>query len=253
MTQIPIVVKSTSFSRASDFERCPLMFKYRHVDKILSPAPELPEGEEHPMDRGSRIHKLCEDYIQNPLLKMPPEIATHAKLLDALRAGYKRGKVDVEIGLAFDEHWAPSAGDDFEHTRYRAIIDVAVTVSDSRIYLIDWKTGKKKGNEIKHHQQLMEYACAAQIYDSEIEIFDVAIAYIDLPPGENMMQRTFTKTEVIKAFPDMKKRHEKVLGATIFPPTPSQFACRFCDYKAGIVGRGKRAYPGTGHCRRNIC
>jgi len=247
------IVKSTSFSRASDFNRCPLMFKYKHLDKILDPAPELPEGDEHPMDRGSRIHSLCENYVKNPLIKPQHELRHQLPLLDAFRAGYEKGKVDLEIPIAFDANWEISAGDDFANTVYRMIIDVAVTVSDSRVYILDWKTGKKKGNEVKHHDQLMEYAVGVANVDPAIQIFDVAIGYLDLHPGENLMKRTFTRTQVEQATPKVRERHEKVLNATIFPAKPSQFACRFCPFKAGTVGRGKRAYAGTGHCRRNIC
>jgi len=570
-----LVVKSTSFSRAQDYAKCPYMFQLKHLEKVPDPAPELPEGEEHPMDRGSRIHKLCEDYVQNPLLKPAHELRHHLPLLNALRKGYERGKVDLEIGIAFDSDWAVCAGDDFENARYRMIIDVAVTVSDDRIFILDWKglaldteiatpngfvtmgeiqvgdtvfdkngahckvtgksqvkhlpcyelvfkdrtkvvcdaehlwmlhngdvvdvqelaarfqqgksialpvpdalnlhrkklpihpyvlglwladgthssskvsnpenfiwqkvqslgyavnthtkvhknkcptytvqgirgalrklgllncgrnkfipdvymngsvkqrldllqglmdgdgdanhtrkqavytttvehlaeqiktlanslgqqayvsphkstgfekktqayyvsfrprninpfslprkvkgvdswgeghssyrklrdvrvvdsvptqciavdspshtylctralipthnTGKKKNNEIKHHEQLMEYAIGVSLANSDIQIFDVAVGYLDLPPGENIMKRTFTRSEVLRAFPTMKAKHERILSTTIFPATPSHFACRYCPYKAGIVGRGKRAYPGTGHCRRNVC
>lgn len=247
------IVKSSSFTRAQDFIKCPLFFKLRHIDKVPDPAPPLPEGQERPMDRGIRIHKLAENYIKNPMMKLPKELATHEDGMKALQSGHAKGKVDPEIAIGFDSNWSVSGVTDFDNTIYRMVIDVAVTVSDARIFCIDFKTGKKKGNEVKHHEQLMEYAIGVSLLDPEVQIFDTAIWYLDLPPGENIMKKMFTRTQVIKAFPTMRKRHENVLNATVFPAKPSQFACRFCPYKAGEVGRGKNAYPGTGHCRRNIC
>ena len=245
-------VKSTSFSRTSDYEKCPLFFKYRHIDKIKDPAPPLPEGVEYPMERGTRIHKLAEDYVQNSMLRLPEELAHHERGFAALRKAYEQEMVTLEMPLAFDKNWRLSAGDDFENTTYRMVADVAVQPTPDRLLIIDHKTGKKQGNEVKHHRQLMEYAVCFNIVAPQIQIFDMQIWYLDLPEGENVMAKTFTRSQVVNAFTPMRERHNKVLEATIFPAHPSQFACRFCPYKSGMVGRGKRAYPGTGHCRKNV-
>jgi len=245
-------VKSTSFSRTSDFEKCPFFFKLRHIEKIKDPRP-LDSTVEHPLDRGTRIHTLAEKYVENPLLRLPTELAHHAERFDALRVAYEKGMVTLEMPLAFDKHWRQSASDDFKNTIYRMIADVVVQPTEERILIVDHKTGKKKGNEIKHHQQLMEYAVGFSLVYADLQLFDTQIWYLDQPEGENVMKRSFTRTQVSNSFNPMRERHEKVLNAKVFPATPSQFACLFCPYKAGVVGRGKNAYPGTGHCRKNIC
>lgn len=565
---------STSFSRVQDYEKCPLQFKYKHLDKIPDPAPELPEGQEHAKDRGTRIHKLAEDFVGSDDHEVPEELKWHSKRFLTLQKLHKKGIVDLELQVAFDRDWKLSAGNDFENTVYRMVADVVVWPSSTKVIIVDHKgldvatkiptpkgfttmgdiqvgdklfdmhgeicqvteksevkqigcyrvtfndgssvvcdeehlwrtvegevigvhdlmgkrtakqrinvpripvtepmlfskkelpihpyvlglwiadgknssgeiskpdafvwekiqslgyevnmdvcsndkcptrtvkgirghlnslgllgnkdkfipevylqgntrqrldliqglmdgdgsvnparkqaiyctvnpalakqvqqllnsmgqqsyispfkakgfglevdahyvsfrpwrfnpfslpkkaekikpwgpgkaeyriaksvelvptrptqciavdsdthtylctewmipthnTGKRKGNEIKHHDQLMEYACSFMLLYPDLQIFDVQIWYLDMFGTDNVMRRTFTRSQVARAFPRMKKRHETVRHATIFPAQPSQYACIFCPFKAGMVGRGRNAYPGTGHCRKN--
>jgi CRISPR/Cas system-associated exonuclease Cas4 (RecB family) len=246
------IVKSTSFSRASDYEKCKLQFKLKHIDKIPDPAPPLPEGQEYPMERGTRLHTLAENFIKNPMMRLPEELRSLERWLTHFQKLYQKNMVECEQGLGFDENWRQVSPTDWANCRYRMVADVVLRPSDKIICIVDWKSGKKENNEIKHHQQLMEYACCFALIDPDIQLFYPKVGYIDLPEGENTLEKSFTREQVLRAFPRMKKRHEAVLNARIFPAEPSQFACRFCPYKAGMVGRGKKAYPGTGHCRRNV-
>lgn len=246
------VVKSSSHSRVKLYEKCPRQFKLKHVDKIPDPAPELPPGQERPKDRGIRIHTFAEHYVKNPRMEAGEEIQYHVPQFNALRKAYERGLVKLEESLAFDADWNPSSPTDFENTIFRMVADVRVNVSDKRILVIDHKSGKKDGNEIAHHDQLMEYSCCYALVMPHVEVFDMQIWYLD-QPADNIMKKTFTRSQVMRAFPRIRKRHEDLLKARIFPERPSQFSCMFCPYKAGMVGRGKFAYAGTGHCRSNVC
>src|SRR5690625_496968 len=252
MSKGPPRFKSTSFSRASDYERCPLFAKFRHIDKIPDPAPDLPEGKEHPKDRGIRIHELAENYVNNPLLRMPEELLNHEARFKEARELKQRGAAHTEIGLGFDKDWRQAATDDFDNCVYRLYADLVIHPNADSIMIVDYKTGKKEGNEIAHHQQLMEYAVGFATAFPHLEMFYPQIWYLDLHPGENVMKKTFTRDQVMRASKRVRERHQTVLDARIFPATPSQRACYFCPYKAGTVGRGARAYPGTGHCRRNL-
>ncbi len=244
--------KSSSFSRASDFEKCPLFFKYRHIDKIEDPRPKIP-GAEHPLDRGTRLHTLAENYVQTPRMKCPPELEQFKDRLDKLRILYERGWVALEERLAFDKTWNEVEYLDFENVIYRMVADVRIRPSKDKIIAIDYKTGKKDGNEVKHHDQCMEYATSYALVNQEIQEFTIQLWYFDQPLSVgNPTIKVFTREQVLANFPKMRERHTKVIDAELFPAHPSMFACRFCPYKAGLVGRGKKAYAGTGHCRRNV-
>lgn len=246
--------KSSSFSRATVFEECPLKFKLMHIDKIPDPCPELPKGQEHPLDRGIRIHTLAEHYVQGKIRGLPSELASFEDQFTMLRALYERGIVKLETPLAFDRTWNPSGYKDWENTIYRAKADATVYGPDNHIITIDFKTGKRDGNEIKHHEQCMEYAICQAMLNPEAQEFTLQLWYLDQPRSDdNPFSEVFSRERVLSRFPDMKKRHESVINARLFPAYPSRHSCFFCPYKAGSVGRKKNSYPGTGHCRRNVC
>lgn len=244
--------KSSSFSRASDFEKCPLFFKFRHIDKIPDPRP-VDTSIENPLDRGTRLHSLAENYVQNPKLKLAIELEPFRERFDKLRVLYQRGLVSLEEQLAFDRTWNPVPSNDFENAIYRMIADVVIRPDPQRTIIVDLKSGKKDGNEVKHHNQCMEYATSYSLVEPETKEFTLQLWYLDQPQTVgNPTIKVFTREQVLKNFTKMRERHMKVIETELFPAHPSQFACRFCPYKAGTVGSGKRAYPGTGHCRKNV-
>jgi len=243
---------SSSFSRALDLEKCPLFFKMRHIDKIPDPAPPLPSGQERPLERGNRLHSLGENYVLNKLLPFPEEFKAFEKELKAFRKLFQAGKLTPEKRFAFDKTWNLCDYKDWDNVIYRAVADVSARLSDTRVLVIDYKSGKKKGNEVKHHEQAMEYAVCEALVDPEIQLFNVEIWYLD-QQGDNKLRKQFTRSQVLSGFNAMKQRHQRVLEERFFEARPSRYACAFCPYKAGDVGFGKLAYPGTGHCRRNAC
>lgn len=245
--------KSSSFSRASDFEKCPLFFKYRHLDKIPDPRP-VNRSIEHPLDRGTRIHSLAENFVQNPKLKLAIELEPFRERFDKLRKLFDMKMVALEESVAFDITWNRVEATDFENAIYRMVADVVIRPTPETIIIIDHKTGRKQGNEVKHHDQCMEYATSYALVEPEVKNFTLQVWYLDQPQEVgNPTIKEFSREQVLKNFDRMRKRHMNVITTELFPAHPSQFACRFCPYKAGIVGGGKRAYPGTGHCRRNVC
>jgi len=243
--------RASSFSRASDYEKCPLFFKYRHIDKIPDPRPEIP-GLEHPLDRGSRLHDLAERYVDGRLRRLPEELMDFKERFDKLKTLYGRGIVSLEEKLAFNVAWQPVEYFD-KQVIYRMIADFVIRPNAEQIVIGDLKSGAKDGNEIKHHDQCMEYATGYALTEPEVQEFTLQLWYLDQPQNAgNPTIKVFTRRQVLANFPRMKERHTKVIEAELFPAHPSQHACRFCPYKAGTVGRGKRAYGGTGHCRRNV-
>ena len=245
--------KSSSFSRASDFEKCPLFFKYRHIDKIPDPRP-TDSSVESPLDRGSRIHTMAENYVQNYKLPLPLELQGFEERFIKLRKLHKAGMVTLEEPVAFNKTWNRCSPTDFDNCIYRMVADVVIRPSKHSIIIIDHKTGKKHGNEVKHHDQCMEYATSFALVEPEVQEFTLQLWYLDQPQEVgNPTIKEFDREKVLLNFDKMRKRHTNVIETEMFPAHPSQFACRFCPYKAGTVGSGKRAYPGTGHCRRNVC
>ena len=89
-------IKAWSFSRYDTYKQCPFKAKLRYIDKLKEPKSEA-------MERGSDIHKLCEDYISLPGRRLvPDDLTLFAGLLRKLRAQHKKSI----SGMVVEDEWA---------------------------------------------------------------------------------------------------------------------------------------------------
>ena len=84
-----------------------------------------------------------------------------------LRAGYLDGTVELEGEWGFTTDWEPTGwlSDD---TWARIKLDAYVKQDKTSARVIDYKTGKRFGNEIAHSQQCLLYAIAAFARDPDL-------------------------------------------------------------------------------------
>src|SRR5512133_3862286 len=96
---IPIKqITSWSFSRYSDYKRCPAFAKYKHLDK-------LPEAPSTAMARGSEIHGLAEQYSLGKLKALPNALSGFKDEFAAIKK--IKAKI-VEQQWAFTADWQPT-------------------------------------------------------------------------------------------------------------------------------------------------
>ena len=102
---------------------------------------------------------MAEDFGGGKLDDMPKELSKTATTLRELRELHGEGKVSMEGEWGYTRDWAPTAyfGKD---VWLRAKLDVYVQEDDTSARVIDWKTGRKFGNEYAHASQAMIYAVA---------------------------------------------------------------------------------------------
>lgn len=244
------MIKSTSFSRLKIFRECPLKAKLMFVDRIPDPRP-IKEDQEHPLERGSRIHELAENAVRDGWEEgqLPKDLQKFEPRLAMIRELYLAGKAQLELPIAMDDNWRQSDPKDFDNTVYRMIADVFIEPDDNTCIVIDYKTGRKDGNEVTHTQQGMDYLAATYILRPEIQMFAFEAWYLD--KGDILPTVSFTRAEMVSVAQDFMKAHEEMRRTRMFPPTPSHNGCLYCPFKKGTVGRGKNAYAGTGHCDKN--
>ncbi len=175
------VLGAISPSRAGDFMSCPLMYRFRTIDR-------LPEEPSQDAARGSLVHKVLEDLFDLPALDRTPERAgdmlapTWAALLEV-----EPGLADMfgEAGPDFNA-WLTSCRTvldryfDLEDPRrlepadrelyvealldskllLRGFVDRIDVAPDGRIRIVDYKSGKSptEGYEAKALFQMKFYA-----------------------------------------------------------------------------------------------
>ena len=222
-----MTISTWSYSRLIIFEQCKLRAKLQYVDKIPEPERPLPAGKtEHANERGTRIHGLAEDFVRSKTEKFPRELKKFEQEFYRLRELYKKDKVSLEGDWGLDHNWTPTGWME-KNTWGRVKLDAMVMLSKTHGVVIDYKTGKRYGNEIKHAEQGQLYQLTALLRNPELQTITVELWYTDL---DELTSMTFTRAQGLRFFNNFNKRATDITSATSFPPQPNIFACKWCPY-----------------------
>lgn len=223
-----MAVNSWSYSKLTDFEKCKFLFWLKHDQRIPEPERPLPIGKtEHANDRGTRVHQSCEDYVRGDSDILVPEAEKHfGPQLDLMRVLHDRGEVSLEGEWGFDKDWNPT---DWRTAWLRMKLDAVVFLSPTEAIAIDYKTGRKHGNEIKHGEQLALYQLAMFLRFPKLETVYAQLWYLD-QPDNNVTENVYTREKGLGFRYRFDKRGRAVTSCTEFPPNPNIFSCQWCQY-----------------------
>lgn len=213
-------VGTWSMSRLFDFESCPHSVYLAKVCK--APTPSGPAAE-----RGTQIHNHVEGYIQGEHADVIKEMQGFIKLIDLLRDEYAEARVEVEGDWGFNRQWQ-TTGWSAPDCWARMKLDAIWFESEQSAHVIDWKTGRKFGNELKHNQQGMGYAIAAFARYPQLEYVRIKFAYLD---KNDELIGGYTRHQAELLRPMLTERADKMTTCTDFAPKPSFSACRWCPHK----------------------
>jgi RecB family exonuclease len=267
-----MLIPSWSHSRVVEFEKCKYRTFLMQVDKVPEPERPLPPGKtEHANDRGSRIHDECEQFVRGTRA-IPSEANKFFRPeFEAMRRLYDAGKVSLEGEWGMNRAWEPTPwrgewkliedevkglkkvqvlpdygkpgimlsckGSVYEWVPpwLRLKLDALVHVSKYQAIAIDYKTGKKFGNELKHAEQLQLYQLVTLLRYPELEEVTTELWYLD---ADELTSSTFTRSQGLRFMRSWDTRGNKLTTCTEFPPNPNIHSCRYCGYGPW----------GTGHC-----
>lgn len=109
--------------------------------------------------------------------------------------------------------------------------------------IIDHKTGRKFGNEMKHADQGLCYALHAMHRFPEIETFTTEFWYLD--QGVSTI-RGFNRKQLGMLLTRYHNRARKMTQTVDFIPAPTVYNCQYCSYGANTNKQGKPY--GNGAC-----
>lgn len=210
-------IRSWSYSRLTDFESCPYKAKLKYVDRLA-------EQKAPAAERGTQIHQLAEDFVVGKIKDLPKELVKFTDEFAALRAQYLAGSVSLEGEWGFDKDWNIT---DYKTAWLRMKADAVITKTPDHAIIVDHKTGKRYGNELKHGEQVQLYGIAALLRNEHIMRVTVELWYLDL---DDLHSATYTRTQALKYLPQFEKRGLAITRATAFPPRPNIFSCKFCSF-----------------------
>jgi hypothetical protein len=232
-------IPSWSFTKVLDYERCPLYAKLKYVAKVPELPRELPSGvTEQASDRGSRIHKAADDYINRRTNILDPALKDFSPEFNRVRAVKQHDpkKVGTEEEWGFDRDWQPTQ---WFIAWHRAKVDIKYTLNPYQVLVIDIKSGRRNGNEAKHGQQLQLYGVDTCMRMPMVEEVISEAWYVDT--GE-LTSATYPRKVVLAFKKSWQNRGLKLTSATDFPPNANRFSCKYCSYGPW----------GTGHCKAGV-
>lgn len=261
------MITSWSHSKLVEFDKCKYRTFLLHVKRVPEPPRELRPGQtEHANERGSRIHDEAERFVRGQLKELPYELRSFEQEFLRLRELFRQGIVSVEGNWGFNRDWTPmpwegewqllieepqlaspprkvkelpkwgKSGEIISYRQmlhqwhpcwHRSKLDAIVLVSEYEAVIIDYKTGKKFGNEVKHGEQLQLYALDAIMRYPKLETVTVELWYPDV---NELTTVTYTRDQVLRFRKSFQRRGEDITSCTEWPANPNIFVCRYCDY-----------------------
>ena len=221
-------IKSWSFTRYSDWNRCPAYAKYKHLDKIEEPKNEA-------MKRGADIAQASEDYLLKRTTRLAPELKTfkdHYKF-------YRQQKTLVaEESWGFDIKWNPVPWNDWNNCVLRVKIDIGYQfLEDNSFNIRDGKSGKFSAfKNAEYELQLNLYAAAGIARYPDSKLITTQLLYTDLGvtyPAEE--PQAYTVAQAKAAQKEWDKRIKPMFADRTFPPRPGKY-CQWCPYSASKGG-----------------
>lgn len=232
------LLKTWSYSTYNAFQRCPRRVYLEKIQQEPQPALEIPDGKtEHPLDRGSRIHEAAELYVTEDV-ELIPELIQFAECFKAVR----RLQVLEPIDMVVEEEWAFTAdwnvtGWHSDDAWLRMKLDLLL-IRGSEGCLVDYKSGRRHGNEISHMMQAQLYQLGAFIRYPELTHITTEFWYVDV--GE-IAQAHFHRGYGMQFLPLFTQKGKEITDEVVFKAKPSPYACKFCPY-GKINGNGICAY-----------
>ena len=216
------LIPAWSYSSLKTFESCAYRIYIAKVKKIqedYGPA----------ADRGTKIHTEAENYVKTESSSMPSSLKKFQPQFEKLKTLFNKGKVTLEGDWGFTIDWETCDWMDSK-VWARIKLDAYVQETTTSARVIDYKTGKKFGNEIAHGQQALTYAIGSFFRYPELEHVQTELWYLD--QAETSTQ-AYTRDEAMTFMPSLNNRALTMTSTTKFPPNPSTIACKWCSYKNG--------------------
>ncbi len=227
-----------SFSQIDTYGTCPLKYKFRYIYRIPTPPKAYfvyGEIQHRVLEAFFSKVKRGEEVSEETLRQLYEERWREGGFIDALqqveykRRGYRelqefyeRNKESLKEPLALEEDFRVSVG---AH-RVAGRIDRIDKVDENSVEVIDYKTGKPKGQEnANQSMQLSIYAIAVQ------QTFGKEAKYLSFYYLTNNEKVTSTRSEeqLQSARESILKVAEEILGQN-FQPSKG-FHCDWCEFK----------------------
>lgn len=225
-------VGNWSFSSLMSYETCPMRFRLAKIDRL----PEPPRPPDNPLERGNRVHKRLEKFINGtgPIDTEARAIKKFEAPLKHLRDLYAEGKATAEDDWFFDYDWGVC---DRDAVWLWSKLDFNVMDVENNTSIIgDYKTGGSIYKAVEHAQQMQLYAAATALRQEWAHRIIVELWYVD---EGHIKRQEYTHEEALRYVGRFQQRADRIYADKTFRPNPTKQTCKWCPYSP----RGTGACP----------
>ena len=209
--------KRHSYSSIARYRECPARYAFGYIAK-------LPEESSAAMDRGTRLHKLAEDYVKGEAsMPVPYPLKKIAITIFQLR---ERGAKAEETWL-LDRDWQPT--EDPDVARIKAIVDVH-WIDNDVLRIHDYKSGREYP---KHADQLEFYGAVGLRRFPDARRAVSSAVYIDA--GNEGNRSTLDREMLPRVIRRWQTDMDRLDGDGRFLPTAGGH-CKWCSYRSDKGG-----------------
>lgn len=214
-----------SFSRWKDYDDCPKKFWYKYLaDKetknLFQEAPPEPGAPETPMQRGSRIHKLGEDFLKGRIKDVPREFSKFSKEMIELKALH----ASSEESWAYDKDWETCEYFSKNPPVFvRMKVDTHVVIDSGEVLrIIDFKTGKVRDFGLEPQLELS--GIGGLLRYKRVKRVETEFWFLD--HGE-MRSTSYAEWQKDVMIENWERRTKKMLTDETFAEQPGR-GCQWC-------------------------
>jgi hypothetical protein len=204
--------KRHSYSSISTYLECPAAYGYSYLMGIKT-------QETAAMSRGTRLHKLCEDYMRDHTRTAP--VPYDVRKIGVKLYQYRQRGAKAEETWLLDHHWEPVV--DQGRAKVKAIVDLHYMDGDV-LHVYDYKSGRQYPS---HTDQLELYSVIGLLKYPSAKRVESGAVYID--SGVTGAEGSIIR----EMLPHYLKRWDGYIGRmeadSGFEPTPGNH-CGRCDH-----------------------
>lgn len=195
-----------SYSSLSTYQQCPAKWKFSYIDDMPWPSSAA-------MSRGTRMHKMAEDFVTGAVDRVHSEIKKVGPLLQILKGmGAK-----AEAVWLVDKDWKRT--DDPSQAWVKAIIDVHHD-HDGVLYVKDYKSGQMYDD---HRNQLELYGILGLCLYPDVKRVETSAVYMDT--GFEGMEGSIIRPMLPKMIAKWHEQAVIMMTDEVYEPKPGP-GCR---------------------------
>lgn len=212
-----------SYKKIKMYRACPFSVKLKYIDRVPEP-PQDPKYD-HKRLRGIKAHDDLEAAV-NVGGPVPEEFADFAPIV----ASYVELGGKAESDEYFDSCWNPMTPElvnGWPKGHWLVVKKDVRVLTPSYSLVVDWKTGKKHGNELDHFEQMKLYAVTEWRLYPGLPEYSVELQYLD---QKDTWMHKFTPRDLERHWAHFDKDVDVMFNDKLFRPKPNILTCRYCPY-----------------------